>query len=581
MILSGQAATRRSAIIRNCILILSIIGLIVCIAVLFPQVRYLILDFGEQIKHKKLLGYQDWFRALLSYSMGGICLIAFIDYCTLTNPGRIFVHTIKQELTACFSGMDFRSLRKPIGWMSGLYLLGVLTIIRANFVYNDDIIRTIYGGREWFGFSRYVSEYLSIFIHADTLMTDISPLPQLLAVLILAVSSVLLVYVLGNKKVTVVRLLASIPLGLSPYFLECLSYKYDAPYMALSLLASIFPFLFIDYKKAFVFCSVISLLIMCMTYQAASGVYLLIVVMLCFQAWNDRQKTTKEILSMAKAAIVAFGLTMIIFKLFLMRAFEGYVSGSVFPLPELISGVAMNIKQYLYWINSDFGLIWKVCIGIVLLFFVIKSVYASTQKKMISLAVSLVVIGLSLVLSYGVYCLLQGPLYLPRALFGFGAWLAILCIYVVSNYKKIAIIAVFALNWSFLVFAFSYGNASADQARYTNFRIGVLLHDLSALYPDGVRGDKMLQFKNSIDYTPSVKNIARHYPVIERLIPKREGEVFWFDYYCVEYFNYAPQDILNIFSRVDYSTYNLPVALDSYYHTIQSDGEHILVTLKH
>ncbi|GHV57578.1 hypothetical protein FACS1894182_06810 [Bacteroidia bacterium] len=525
----------------------------VCIAVLFPQVRHFILDFGEQLKHKKLLGYHDWFKALLSHAMGGICLILFIDYCTLTESGRVFVRDVKQEITDCLLKIDFRSLCKPILLIFGIYLFGVLTIIRANFLYNDDIVRTISGERDWFGMNRYVSEYLSILIHADTRITDISPLPQLLAVLILSVSSVLLVYVLGDRKITVVRLLASIPLGLSPYFLECFSYKYDSPYMALSVLASIFPFLFVDYKKAFVLCSTISLLIMCMTYQATSGVYLLIVIMLCFQRWNYRQKTNKELLSFAKITLGAYGLAMIIFKLFLMRDVEDYVSGSMFPFLELIPGVVMNIKTYLYWINSDFAVIWKICIVLVLIFFIIKSISTSAQKKMISLAVSLVFISLSLFLSYGMYCMLQRPSFSARALLGFGAWLAILCIYVVSNYKKTAILAVFAFNWSLLVFAFSYGNAAADQLRYTNFRIGLILHDLSALYPESPRVEKALQFANSIDTTPSIRNIAKHYPVIERLISRRYGQSFWFDYYSVEYFNYGPREILNIFSPVDYS----------------------------
>lgn len=37
---------------------------------------------------------------------------------------------------------------------------------------------------------------------------------------------------------------AVVPLGLSPWFLECFSYKFDSPYMALSVLASVIPFIF-------------------------------------------------------------------------------------------------------------------------------------------------------------------------------------------------------------------------------------------------------------------------------------------------------------------------------------------------
>jgi len=291
---------------RHCIIILSIFGLIVCIAVLFPQVRQMIVDLIEQILNRKILQYQEWVRTFLSYAMGGICFILFFDYCMLTDSGRRLTHKVQQEIKDCLSEIDFTSLLKPTLIMFGVYLLGILTIIRANYLYDDDIARSIFGNREWIHWSRYISEFASIFVHGDINLTDISPLPQLLAVLILSFSSVLLVYIVGNRKITTVRLLASIPLGLSPYFLECLSYKFDAPYMALSILASILPFLFITRKKAFLFCSVASLLVMCMTYQASSGVYLLMVVILCFKDWNTRKKSTKEILFFLGKAVFAF-----------------------------------------------------------------------------------------------------------------------------------------------------------------------------------------------------------------------------------------------------------------------------------
>jgi hypothetical protein len=593
-----RTTTKREAIIQNGIIILSIIGLMVCIALLFPQVRQLIVDLVAQVRHREIDTFQEWLRPLLSFAMGGICLIVFIDYCTLTNSGRVYVRTIKQEITDCLSAIDFRSLRKPTLLMFGIYCLGILTIIRANFSYCDDLTRVETGVRGWHNWSRYVSDFLSVFIHGNTNLTDISPLPQLLAILILSVSSVQLVYVLGNRKITVVRLLASIPLGLSPYFLECLSYKFDSPYMALSILASIFPFLFVNYKKAFVFVSIISLLIMCMTYQTASGIYLIIAVMFCFQNWNNRQKTNKEIFSIAKTAIVAFGLAMIIFKFFLMKTeTHDYVSSDMLPFPELIYGIAINIKRYLYHINNDFSVIWKTCIVIVLIFFVIKSIFVSTRKKMIAWLVSLVVICLSFVLSYGMYSVLQKSLYTPRALFGFGVWLAILCIYVVSNYKKMAIIAVFALNWCFLVFAFSYGNALADQARYSNFRVTLLLNDISTLYLEPKVEDMSIQLKNSIGYAPSIRHMAQRYPVIERLVPNYLDEQLAFNFDYIVSFNYGANGItkqpklrlnrdytsglLSSSYEDDYDTYNLPIVLDSYYHTIKSDGKHILVILKH
>jgi len=583
-----QHGITREIKIRICIAILSILGLLACFAGLFPQVRHIIIDLVEQhIVHKKITLYQSWFEMLLSYSMGGICFILFFDYCTLTTSGRILVRSIKQEIKDCLAAIDFRSLVRPTLIILGVYLLGILTIIRADFLYNDDIGRSIEGFRGWYNWSRYVSEFTSIFIHADTNLTDISPLPQLLATIFLSVSSVLLVYVMGNRKTTVISLLASIPLGLSPFFLGCLSFKFDAPYFAMSILLSITPFLFRAYKKTFFFCSVVSLLMMCMTYQAASGIYLLIVVMLCFQDWNYRIKPDKEILSFLWNAALSFCIAMICFKFFFMRHNEylydtDAVSSAMHSISQMIPGIWVNIQNYATIVYQDLGLTWKICIALVCFFFVMKSVSTSSRNIFLSFFISVFIISLTFVLSYGIYLLLKYPLYYPRALFGFGAFTAIICVYVVADYKKIATIPVIALSWCFLVFSLSYGSALADQARYAEFRISIIWHDLNAMYPysDGIT----MQLNNSIDFTPSIKNVSKHYPIIERLIPKRFGvDVFFDNKYYLDHFNYGNSAIANIpaYTSIDYSDLNLPVVLDTYYHTIQSDGKYILITLKH
>jgi len=568
--------------IRNVIIIVfSIACLLVCITVLFPQIRRMIMDFAEQVAQKKASTYESWLKALLSYAMGGILLILFFDYCTLTSSGRTLARKVKQEIYDCLSEINFKALIKPLVLMSVVYLLGFLTIIRANFTYLDDLSWAIGSSREWYDSSRYIIVFLSYFIQPEIRLTDISPIPQLIAVLILSCSSVLLVYILGKGKITTVRLLASIPLGLSPYFLECASYKFLACYMALAIFASFFPFLFITRKKAFLFVSVVSLLVMCMTYQAATGFYMMIVVILCFQYWNNGEKSYKEIISFLLTTALVFCFSLLFFKFFLMRPPYGD-SDIMLHLPQLMSGILSNIKYYIITINNDFGIIWKICILLIFVLFISKSIYYSCRKKILSFLISISVIGISFILSYLLYLFLKEHFYAARYMFGFGVLLAIISIYTVSDYKKIAILTVFALNWCFFVFAFSYGNALADQARYADFRIGILLNDLSSLYPDANKEDLSIQFKNSIEFTPTIKNISKNNPVIEKLVPKRLGDSCWDYCYSLDYFKNMLFRNSNWRREYgDYNTLDLPEVLDSYYHTIKSDGKHVLVILKH
>jgi len=371
---------------------------------------------------------------------------------------------------------------------------------------------------------------------------------------------------------------------LCPYFLECLSFKFDTPYIALSVLAGIFPFIFISRKRAFIFFSVVSLLIMCMTYQAVSGIYLLIVVMLGFQDWNNKRKSNKEILSFLGTAVFTYCFAMLLFRLFLMRSTGTYASTAIHPITQMIPGILNDLKIYTSTIFSDLGIIWKTGIVLVLLFFMRQSIVQSSQKKTVSFLFSILVICISFIFSYGIYILLAKPLYLPRALAGFGAFLSIFCIQTVINNSKFTVVFVLALNWCLFVFAFSYGNALADQKRYAEFRMSILLQDLNTVQLNRPVKELTVQMENSIDFTPAIKNIAKQNPVIERLVPKRLGtgeENIWEEYIYKAYFDFpAWGNISWLKGYIDYKTLDLPVVVDSYYHTIQSDGDHVLITLK-
>ncbi|MDR2233616.1 MAG: glucosyltransferase domain-containing protein [Tannerella sp.] len=525
---------------------------------------------------------QGWLKTLQTYALGGIFLILSIDFFILTKTGRQIVNDVKSELKECLSSIDFHSFIKPTMFMAGIYLLGAFSIIRANFLYMDDIGHALEGYRGWYNWSRYVTELLAIIIHADFKLSDISPLPQLIACLMLAISSVLLVYTIGRGKITYIGLLASIPLGLSPYFLECLSYKFDAPYMAISILASIVPFLFVTRRKAFFLVSVISLLIMCMTYQAASGIYMLVAVFISYNDWNSRLKTNRENFSLLGFAVLSFFVAMLLFKFLLTRStdLDGfYVSTAIHPLPHLLSGIWLNLVKYITVINNDLSFLWKAGIILICILFIIKTVNTGKQPKILSLVISVLLIVLLFIVSYGVYYLFATPLFHPRALYGFGVFLSILFVYTVYDFKRIASIIVLAFNWSMFVFAFTYGNALADQGRYADFRIGIIMQDINKLYPD--RNDESLpyQLKNTIDFAPTIGNIAKHYPIIERLVPRRLGFTGndWEFRYFQDYFN----GHLYFDYSADYNTLEWPIIIDSYYQTIKSDGKRCYIILKH
>jgi hypothetical protein len=571
------------------VLVVSALGILGLALIITPQVRMFMIDLAERFLIHHKLDSSRWMGQLIVYMRGCIACILAFDFFVLTTKGQRIGRHIANETVRIARELNPGKLLKPVLVMFGIYALGMSALIRANFLYDGDIGRTIEGYKGWHDWSRYISNFLSMFIHADYTLTDISPLPQLIAALFIAISSVLLVYILGSRKITMPPLLASISAGLSPFFLQCLSYKFDAPYMALSVLASILPFLFMESSVTFIAISVLSLLVMCMTYQASSGIYLLLIIAVSFKQWNAKERSNREIAFFTLRALGVYVITLIAFRILFMVPINSYVSTGMFSPAEMIPGVIANIIKYTKTLYADLSAIWKVLAAALCMAFVAWQSKTSRQNKGIAVIFSVIAIIISYILSYGAYLALRVPEFTPRSLYGFGIFIAIVSIFLVQRPSKYMLVPAIALSWSFFVFAFSYGNALADQKRYIDFRTEILLGDLSDLFPDRKRNEMRIQLEGTAGFAPSIGNISKRYPVIEKLVltALRGGGGLGGTYYMVNYFNWGEKEMMNhpqnpsskvVF--VDFAEYDLPVILDSYYHTIKSDGENILVILK-
>ncbi|MCL2154468.1 MAG: glucosyltransferase domain-containing protein [Leptospirales bacterium] len=475
---------------------------------------------------------------------------------------------------------NYKQFTSPVLFMSGLYILGIISIIRANFLYVDDLGRAIHGYRGWNNFSRYISDFTATILHADTIINDISPLPQLIVAILIAIASVIIVFVISGRKPSKLALIASLPVGLSPWFLECFSYKFDSPYIALSVFASVFPFLFVNNYFLFSTISILSLLIMCMTYQASSGIYALLVIMICLKAWNERSKTNKDIIIFACISAVSYIITMILFRILFMKQTPTYIDANMYPLPQLFSSFLHNFSSYIRIACDDFGLLWKFLLLFSGVMFLTRTVLYSKRNKTIALIVSIIAVIAMCTLSFGAYLFLQKTIFAARGMYGLGVFIAILGIYTVACEKKIFAIPALLLCWCFFVFSFSYGNALADQKRYNDFRTEIILNDLSKLYPDNKNKAISILLINSIDFAPSINNIAKRKPIIKRLVPKNlKGGWMWGYYYLIYHYNFNLQ-FADGWREQKIEEDGLELLLDTRYHTIKGNSEKILVILK-
>ena len=169
----------------------------------------------------------------------------------------------------------------------GIYFIGYFALLRANISYKDDLRRAVDGVPGFldpvYGYSRYGSEFLTKIIHMDlTFNTDISPIPQLIALAILSFASLALIKIIIGR-INFVSILATAPVGLSPFYLENMSFKFDAPFMAIALTSMIFPFLFRKRLSLFAIISLFCVLLMATTYQAANGIFIIMSLFVAFE----------------------------------------------------------------------------------------------------------------------------------------------------------------------------------------------------------------------------------------------------------------------------------------------------------
>jgi hypothetical protein len=479
----------------------------------------------------------------------------------------------------------YKPLARPFIILLIIYAIAFYPIARANFNFYDDLERISFGTRNWGVFSRFTSDNLSVLIYTSEQLNDISPLPQLIAVAILALSSAIILYLFKrDEKITVLNIISVIPLGLSPYFLECLSYKFDAPYMALSILASVVPFLFYGKGKLkkFIFCLInfFGALVMCTTYQAASGVNIMVTLFLAFKYWNI-DKDFKEALKLLILSMLSFGIGLIIFQKFIMIPIDAYASSSIFPIKELIPGALSNLKNYYTYVKTDFRKLWIYLILAVMVCFVFAQAKYSKRNKILAFAFSIILIFVSSFAVFGLYPILQKPLFYPRAMYGYGVFIALIAVNATAGKKLyISKLVAFALCWCFFIFSFTYGNALSEQKRYVDFRVQSVINELNSLEMMNTDICKTINLNGNAGKSPTIDGLSENYRnLINRLLQNSfGGEWVWNWKYFENYFK-----LKNIV--IDDNNANIPdnleTACDTMYYKIETNNlDYILITVK-
>jgi hypothetical protein len=329
---------------------------------------------------------------------------------------------------------------------------------------------------------------------------------------------------------------------------------------------------------AYIGISVIGTLIMCTTYQASSGIYPILVILIMLQMWSMREPL-KKVVMFCINSIVGYGIGIFIYNFVIMIPTNySYASSSLPKINEFIPNFVANLIYYYKMVITDFKIWWLLIVLLVVIGFVYTMVHQSIQGKLPSVIMTVIAIICMGLLCFGMYPALADPLFRPRAMYGFCVFITILSVYTVNRTKiQVANVPILILGWTFFVFAFTYGNALSVQEEYTEFRISQVINNINDL--EILQDDKeiVVQIEGDIGLSPILEAMPQSYQMLNRLIPSTfsgswEGKRKFFYYYGLK------NIVWN--EKIDLTTYNLPMLEEHMYYTIYGNDSYILIELK-
>ena len=452
------------------------------------------------------------------------------------------MNSLKRNLIP--DGLSFTETYKHICRLTVLWTFAFSAVIRASFHYRDDIGRAAEGYYRWSYASRYLSDLFTFVLNSGKSAWDLSPMTQILAIFLTAVTCSFLMELFKTDKQSSFWGYVSVTLmGLNPYWLACLSFQYDSPFMALSFLSSVFPVLFWNNQSVvFSGMAIVGTLIMCMTYQASSGLFPMLVILYALRRWSQKTNTPSEIAKKVFIAAFSYMFAMILYRTFLVSRVPKYVSASMVPLTSLFQQIKQGYLEYYWNVRQDWPFRWQVLALVIIGMFALTQTLGSRQKKTFTLCLSVLISGMSTLFTYGVYLVLEVQAFPPRAMYGVGMMLAVmaLCICSSAGFRNLpGKVAILLLGWCFFSFTFLYGNSLTEQKDFSEYRLMALVQDLNDLEQLQNKETVRIQFFGDSVLSPVVKRRSEDYHILKRLVPPTLGEYRWAQQYMAKYTGFA------------------------------------------
>jgi hypothetical protein len=383
------------------------------------------------------------------------------------NNCVIFNKIVQSELSYYFNKRNYISV-------IFFYLLAYISLFIADVYYADDHIRRYSGKIALAGAGRFVNEIVIIVWNFSRSILDSSPLFQIYAIFTLATLSLSLLAIF-KIKTGVIQLLASTFTGIFPLYYSNMLYKVDAPFMSLSILFAVIPFLFYQRPKMFYLASFLSSIITLSTYQISLSAYpIVFLFVLAGEFISDRKINIRLTVS----AMLCFAAGILVYRLTLYKLVSiTHVDNTIIPMNALLPGLLHNCTVHAMHVASLLGVTNIIVVGVIALLLLWQHARNAKINKLLATAIILATITIGFLMTSGIsLVLLHAPLnsryYLLVSFF-----VGILAILASQHANGIIKLTLVLAAFYFVNLDNSIGNALKTKVEYNRMIIGHFVYD--------------------------------------------------------------------------------------------------------
>ena len=428
-------------------------------------------------------------------------------------------------------------LRKCFFFFFVMAVCGYLSLIVSFCPYSDDYCRHVANFHVGtMSGQRYATFILELIMYLSNVITDAAPFTNIMSCGFLAYSAILCLRMFKVNLDNKLEILCFVPIVINPFLFESMMYRFDNPFMTFALLlASISAYFSSLYRKKYFVLQTIPLLISFFMYQAASGLYFIV---LAYNFIMEIQSGTSISKTIAKMRYLFFTLLFVgLFYLPFTYLLTYFISdkGEVLILPislENIGRIFANASYYLQTIYSD----WSVnavgefffCIFVI---FIINTLIQTTNntKSIISVIITALGIIAFLISPSGLYIFLAffegGVLIHPRIIYSMGMLISLVLFNNCSLFKQFKISHIFygCFVSVFCLWNIIFLNSATNVIHYYRILQGHVSYDIAKDLFSITEDNKNIK---EVCITGSVKsqamsNFVKLYPIIEKIIPEQ------------------------------------------------------------